>query len=99
MVRINEIEYKLKWTLRGFFIYEELSGRPFEAGKIVNEYLLLYAMLLANNPDTFSMTFDEFIAECDANNQIYASFAEMMLAKIEEQAQYFPNEKKKGVNR
>ena len=52
--------YKLKYTLRALFIYEQITGKAFELKTITDEYLFFYCVLLANNPDS-SLTFEELI--------------------------------------
>lgn len=76
-VDIKGVEYKMVYNLKVLFTYEEIAGHPYDGKKSIDTYLLAYAMLLANNGG-FSMTFDEFIAECDENPYIYSIFIEVM---------------------
>ena len=55
--------------------------------------MLMYAMLLANNED-FSLSFDEFINECDADLSLYQAFVEV-LTEQGKRASAFLNNKKK----
>lgn len=64
-ITIKKRDYILKYTLRAFFIFENLTGKQFEFGRMLDEYLLFYSVLLANNKDTFLMSFDEFVEACD----------------------------------
>lgn len=83
---INGTEYILKNVLRNFFIYEELKGEPFAFGKLIDEYLLFYSTLLANN-ETFDMPFGEFIGLCDADPSLFAAYKTFVVAELEKQAQ------------
>ena len=69
-VSIKGVEYNLRYTLRALFIYEELKGEPYSGAKIINNYILLFSMLLANNKD-FSLSFNEVIEACDDNPSIF----------------------------
>ena len=48
---INGKEYKVKYTIRGLFLWEQIMNRPFEVKNMLDTYTLYYAMLLANNGD------------------------------------------------
>lgn len=85
-ITINSIEYILRNVLRNFFVYEEIKGAPFAFGKLVDEYLLFYSTLIANN-ETFSMQFSDFIDVCDANPQLFADYKAFVVAELEKQAQ------------
>lgn len=76
----------LKYTLRSFFVFENLAGHVFVFGKLLDEYLLFYAFLLANN-ERFDVSFDDFINECDNDPSLFSQFKEFLLKEIELQAQ------------
>ena len=56
-VTINGATYGLEYNLRSLFIYEEIAGHPYKGDKTIDNYMLMYAMLQANNKD-FSLSFD-----------------------------------------
>lgn len=85
-ITINKIEYILKNVLRNFFVYEEIKGEPFVFGKLVNEYLLFYSTLIANN-ETFDMPFAEFINLCDTDPTLFAEYKQFVVSELEKQAQ------------
>ena len=76
-ITIKKQKYILKYTLRAFFIFENLTGRQFAFGRMLDEYLLFYSILLANNKDTFLMPFDEFIEACESDPALFLSFKEL----------------------
>ena len=78
-VTIKGVEYNLRYTLRALFIYEELKGEPYSGDKIINNYILLFSMLLANNKD-FSLS---FIEACDDNPSIFQEFVSVLEAENE----------------
>lgn len=85
-ITINKIEYTLKNVLRNFFVYEEIKGVPFAFGKLVDEYLLFYSTLIANN-ETFSMPFADFIDLCDNDPKLFAEYKEFVVSELQKQAQ------------
>ena len=84
-IRIENQEYNIEYTLRGFFVYEQITGTHFVADKLMNEYTLLYAMLIAGNKG-FRMTFDEFIEACDRDASIYIAFRNWFVETIKQKA-------------
>lgn len=81
-ITIKKQEYVLKYTLRAFFIFENLTGRRFSFGRTLDEYLLFYSILLANNKDTFLMPFDEFIEACESDPALFLSFKEFFVKRL-----------------
>ena len=63
-ITINGKEYKVKYTIRALFIFEQITKRAFEISTILDNYLFFYCMILANNPDT-TLDWDEFIDAMD----------------------------------
>ena len=82
-ITIKKRDYILKYTLRAFFIFENLTGKQFEFGRMLDDYLLFYSVLLANNKDTFLMSFDEFVEACDSDPSLFASFKEFFVKQLE----------------
>ena len=82
-ITIKKQDYVLKYTLRAFFIFENFTGRQFAFGRMLYESLLFYSILLANNKDTFLMSFDEFVEACDSDPSLFASFKEFFVKQIE----------------
>lgn len=97
-ITINGLEYTLRNILRNFFIYEEIKGAPFAFGKLIDEYLLFYSTLLANN-ETFSMSFADFINVCDANPSLFSEYKTFVVSELEKQAQYASSETDKSTKK
>ena len=76
-ITINGNVYKLAYNLKGLFTYEEMAGHPYKGEKTIDTYLLLYAMLIANNQG-FAMEFDALIEACDKDMDIYHTFVEVL---------------------
>ena len=75
-VTINKQEYTVKYGLKTLFKYEELEGHPFEYKKMEDSYKLLYASLIAHNPD-YAQTYDEFLESCDDDAEIFNTFVKL----------------------
>ena len=97
-VTISGRTYRMRHSLRVLFVYEEIAGKPYEGGSLQSAYVLCYACLLANNPDSFSMTFPEFIDACDADPGIFRMFAEMVGGQNRLDAQAADSKKKETGN-
>lgn len=65
-ITINGKDYKVKYTIRALFIFEQITGRTFEIKTILDNHLFFYSMILANNPDT-PLDWDEFIDALDSD--------------------------------
>jgi len=63
-ITINNTEYKVKYTIRALFIFEQITNRAFEIRTTLDNYLFFYCMILANNPDT-TLDWDEFLDAMD----------------------------------
>lgn len=93
-ISINGKEFTLKYSLRAFFIFENLSGYPFQFGKMIDEFLLFYSLLLANN-ESFTMEFDEFIDSCENDLTLFNQFKALLLDEIKLRSQSAGNGVKK----
>ena len=85
-ISIKNKEYLLKYTLRAFFIFENMTGYSFKFGTVLDEYLLFYSMLLANNAG-FDTPFDEFINLCDESPALFKEFKDFFLKEVDLQMQ------------
>ena len=87
---IKDKEYKLKYTLRALFIYEQITGKVFSMQTITDEYLFFYCVLAANNPD-MNLTFDDLIDAIDEDVNIMIQFQEFMKSELEKQNYFITN--------
>ena len=69
LITINNKEYKVKYTIRALFIFEQITGKPFEIKTLLDHYLLFYSMILANNNDDI-IQWDDFIDALDKDNKL-----------------------------
>lgn len=67
-ILLNGKEYTIKYTIRALFIFEQITNKSFEIKSLLDSYILMYAMLLANNKDCLS--WEEFLDCVDENPNI-----------------------------
>lgn len=72
-ININDKKYKLKYTIRALFIFEQITNTQFAIKNITDTYIFLYSVLLANNPD-MEMSFEQLINYCDDDITIIQQF-------------------------
>lgn len=77
-ININGKNYTLKNTIRSLFIFEKITGKQFDGKNLIDYYILFYSNLLANNPDNFNLTFDEFIEINDKDISLFNQFIEFI---------------------
>lgn len=91
-IEINGKNYKLKYTIRSLFIWEQITGKSFKIENILDNYLFFYSMLLANNPDNI-LSWDDYINAMDEDPMLFKRMTDI----IEEQQKkdnLFTNEEK-----
>lgn len=95
-VTINGNVYKLAYNLRCLFVFEDMAGKSYTGQTAMENYMMLYAMLYANNQDGFSLEIDELIDACDADLNIFDTFMEVMNDEAK-RCEAFRLNKKKAV--
>ena len=76
LITIKNKEYKIKQTLRALFIFEQITGRPFEIKTMLDNYIFIYSVIIANNPDNI-LDWDDFIDALDENPNLLTEFTEL----------------------
>ena len=76
-ITINNKEYKVKYTIRALFIFEQITKRPFEIKTTLDNYLFFYSMILANNPDNL-LDWNEFIDAMDNDVSLIGQLNKMI---------------------
>ena len=94
-ISLNGKDFSLKYTLRAFFVFESISGYPFQFWKMLDEFLLFYSFLLASNQELFKMEFEEFIELCENDLTLFEQFKEFILDEIKLRSQSAGNDVKK----
>lgn len=83
-IKINGKEYKVKYTLRALFIFEQITGKPFEMKTLLDNYVFFYSLILANNENI--LEWNEFIDALDNDPSIFTQINELVnnSTKLEE---------------
>lgn len=76
-ITIKGNEYKVKYSIRALFIFEQITGKPFEIKTLLDNYIFFYSMILANNKDII-LDWNDFIDELDENPKLYAQISEII---------------------
>lgn len=84
-IKINNEDYKIKQTLRALFIFEQITKKPFKIETLLDNYVYLYSVILANNNDKI-LDWNDFINALDEDNSIYEQLMEILneSKKVEE---------------
>ena len=83
-ITIKDKEYKLKYTLRALFIFEQATGKAFKMETLTDQYLLFYCILAANN-ENMVLTFEDFIDALDEDPTIMIEFLKYLKFELEKQ--------------
>lgn len=92
---INGESLKLRYSLRALFIFESITGKAFSVDTLTDNYVLLFSMLLAANPDT-SLTWDKFIDALDARPQLFEELTAVLNAAQQRQKLETPEDDGEG---
>lgn len=76
-IKIKGKKYNFKYTIRALFVFESITGKAFEIKNLFDNYVFLYSILIANNPDK-TMLFDEFIEALDEDPKIYQQLNDIL---------------------
>lgn len=87
-IKINGNEYNVKRTVRTLFWFEAITGRSFKITSVLDNYILFYAAIMANNPDC-KLTFDDLVDAVDADSTLADRLTEALdespIEKVAEQ--------------
>lgn len=83
-VTINGAEYTVRKATRAYFYFEEITGKPFSLETMLDNYLFIYCILLACNPDT-PLQWDDFMDAVDRDDSLITDINSILTdaAKVE----------------
>ena len=76
-ISINGKDYKVKYTIRALFIFEQITGKAFKLETMLDSYIFYYSMILANNKDQV-LQWDEFLDAIDENPKLLQEMEKVM---------------------
>lgn len=82
-ITINGKEYKVKQTIRAMFLYEQITKKAFKIETLMDNYVYLYTLILANNEEV--LEWDDFLDALDSDPTIFTQLNEILVenSKIE----------------
>lgn len=96
-IKIKGDEYKLKYSIKAIFIFEQITDRMFSIETLMDNYILLYSFLLASNPDK-EISWDDFVDELDNNPSIIKDFSEFLIHEQEKYNVLLTDDSEKKLN-
>ena len=76
-ISINGKDYRVKYTIRALFIFEQITGKAFKLETMLDSYIFYYSMILANNKDQV-LQWDEFLDALDENPKLLQDMEKVM---------------------
>ena len=76
-ITIKKKQYKVKYTIRALFIYEQITGKPFNIVTLFDNYLFFYCLILANNPNDV-LDFDDYLDAIDSDKDLYSQLTKVV---------------------
>ncbi len=77
-ITLNNKVYKVKYTIRALFIFEQITGKSFKLETLLDNYIFYYSIILANNPNNV-IDWDEFIDALDNDPKKLEEFSKVLL--------------------
>ena len=96
-IKINDKEYKVKYTIRALFYWEQITGKPFAINTLLDNYLFFYCMILANNPDDV-LEWDQFLNAIDNDPTLFTQI-NSTVEDSQKKDELFNNEETTGENK
>lgn len=76
-ITIKNKDYKVKYTIRALFIFEQITGKPFNISTLFDNYLFFYCLILANNPDDV-LGWEDYIEAIDTDKELYSQLTKVV---------------------
>lgn len=92
-IEINGKNYKLKYTVRSLFIFEQITGKSFKIESLLDNYLFFYSIILANNRDDV-LDWDTFIDALDEDPTLFKRMSDIIEEQQKKDNLFSNNEEK-----
>ena len=87
-IQINGKNYKIKYSIRALFIFEQITGKAFKIDTLLDNYIFFYSMILANNKDGDILQWDDFLDAIDNDPKLFEKMADIV-GKTEKKNELF----------
>lgn len=94
-IQINGRDYKIKYSIRALFIFENITGKAFRIDTLLDNYIFFYSMILANNKDGDILQWDEFLDAIDNDPKLFQKMADIV-EETEKKNELFEKERTEG---
>lgn len=88
-IKIGGEEYKIKYTIRALFMFEQIMNKSFEIKTLLDNYVFFYCMILASNKDKI-LDWDSFLDSLDNDKELFATM-NAIVNEQEKQKKIFDN--------
>lgn len=75
-IKINGVNYKIKYTIRALFIFEQITGKSFKIETLLDNYIFFYSMILANNDKV--LDWDEYLDAIDKDMSLFQKMSDIV---------------------
>lgn len=84
IININNKEINLKYSFRGYMIFEQITNHSFSGNGMSDFITLFYSMMMGSDKE-LTITFDEFVEWLDMNPDKLQEFSEWVTDNITKQ--------------
>lgn len=80
-LKIKDKEIELKYSFRGFFIFENIMGRSFQPNTTTDILVFFYSVIMASDKE-LDFPFDEFLDMVDDQPELIVKFSEFISKEV-----------------
>lgn len=85
VVKIKDKEYRIKYSIRMYLMFEGAKGRVFEGGTLTDEIALLLCCIWASDKESL-VALDDLIDAIDEDPSILSQWRQWLADNVERQA-------------
>lgn len=94
-ISIKDKEITLKYSFRGYMIFEQVTNHAFSGASMTDFIILFYSMVMASDKE-LTITYDEFIDYLDENPELLKEFSEWIGDNVSKQKNLSTSKEVKG---
>ena len=80
-MKINNTEYKLKYTFRALMLFEQITNKMFTIETFTDQLIFFYCILVSSNTEN-TLTYDQFMNALDDNPSLLQDFKKFLITEI-----------------
>lgn len=94
-ITIKDKEYKLHYTIRSLFLFEQITKKPFKIETLLDNYVFFYCLILANNKESV-IEWDDFIDALDEDPTLFQKMSDIIAREQKKNSLFEDGEEKDG---